>query len=540
MIGNGGAKFTNRSSNVIISRNGRRMSGAGNTGVAMQAEGDSGEVASDRRGGSKTGVVFAINGLLENTAADAVIVPTDVRFKVRNHWHALTGADYQRHRPADWEHRLAGQSPCDRSLWFLDVARPPVEMFAALDEMLADIPAMIPAPGGGRALPRIALPILGTAHGGHGGRRGQMIDGLLDTARGAVARSAVDVVLVAPARADFAALQDARRRSFDREPNADAQALATLAKRGELALFVGAGVSIPAGLPSWDALLAGIAADNGTELADLPDVLDRAELLRKELGTAFGAAVARQIEGATRPSLAHAHLAALGCREVVTTNFDTLYERAVRSTGRPLAMLPRDRPSAGQPWLLKLHGDITDPANIVLTRRDFVRFSADRGPAGAVLQSLMMTRHLFVVGASMTDANILRLAHEVMQFRNAHHVQGPVGTVLTLRPEPGLRRLWDGELTWISAGAGGQSDQQAGRKLEIFLDELSMWASEDGAYLFDERYAALLSARENQWAGQFRDLAVALDIVTDADHRGWGAVRSMLQEFGASLSPGPS
>ncbi|MEK8226511.1 SIR2 family protein [Oerskovia sp. M15] len=64
-----------------------------------------------------------------------------------------------------------------------------------------------------------------------------------------------------------------------------------------------------------------------------------------------------------------------------------------------------------------MHGDVDRPATIVLSRSSFVRYDTRWKPVGSLVQSLMMTKHLLVVGASMTDDNLLRFAYEVAGLR---------------------------------------------------------------------------------------------------------------------------
>src|SRR5690606_11665136 len=134
---------------------------------------------------------------------------------------------------------------------------------------------------------------------------------------------------------------------------------------------------------------------------DVPSPLDRAELLRRALGEEFGDAVAEEAARVDRYAITHSLLAALGCREIVTTNYDELYERAAAdldgTDGVPVR--PYEEPRGGRPWVLKMHGDVHDPAGIVLTRSDFVRYDSRSRPMGSVVQALLLTRHLLVVGA---------------------------------------------------------------------------------------------------------------------------------------------
>ena len=104
--------------------------------------------------------------------------------------------------------------------------------------------------------------------------------------------------------------------------------------------------------------------------------------------------------------------------KVVTTNYDSLYERAFESAHgeNSVAVLPREEARAGVPWVLKLHGDVADSASIVLESPGFrqIRRRTDVRWARSFQSSHGKTGHLIVVGASMTDDNVLRLAHEVL------------------------------------------------------------------------------------------------------------------------------
>ena len=90
-----------------------------------------------------------------------------------------------------------------------------------------------------------------------------------------------------------------------------------------------------AGLPGWDDLLDGIAVDAGfsdEERGALQrlDALDRAHLVADRLKTTKRSVGDAVVEHLTtfRYSLLHAMLASLPVREVVTTNYDLLFEWA--------------------------------------------------------------------------------------------------------------------------------------------------------------------------------------------------------------------
>lgn len=252
-----------------------------------------------------SGHVFVIQGSLEHLDYDAVVVSTDDRFSVTGRWREVLGTtlDTTGHcvvdtlQPKDWTNKGYGRAvettegiTPPRPTWFVDSARyqdqTPKEAVDKLMTRLAATLQQIAAAGlpsgNGRPHLLVALPTLGTGGGGFGPIRGAVIDALLTTCQEAVAHVSFDVVIVAKKPSDYTAFQ-ARRRQLPHhevhlgsELRKTAEELARIARQGELALFLGAGVGIPAGLPNWKTLLEGLAKTLNVKIDELDSDLDKA------------------------------------------------------------------------------------------------------------------------------------------------------------------------------------------------------------------------------------------------------------------------
>lgn len=537
-----------------------------------------------------TGHLFVVHSRVEGIQYDAAVVPTAPAFHIRAYWadvlglDAPTGAthlDAEHLRPDAWPRRgfarvpSAGKPGPRLPTWFLDVSpAAPTALMAHLQAMLQDIGSTQLAAGGGRAKPLLALPVIGVGGGGHGRHRGEVIRRMLESCQGFVQANEMDIVIAAANASDYAAFQHERKRSadfsgLDPEAHEHGRRLAQLAQSGDLALFIGAGVSMPAGLPSWWELLVRLGRQcgvDGTELASLDSPLDQAELVRKRLveqHLSLKEAVSAEFAEITVPSLSHVQLAALNCREVVTTNFDSLYETAANAFAKPgnhVRVLPFDQRKPMHKWVLKMHGDLEHEGELILSRSDFVGYSAAHGPVGSIVQALMLTKHLLVVGTSLTDDNFLRLAYEVTNYLRPPGAANstpadPMGTVLALKADKAKQRLWQGTFNVVGASSLPDADTEGltedaaldvrrtvgearARDLSVLLDFVTMHAATDN-YLLDPRYEALLAPRERTVALQARGLCHSLeDIASDDQGRSWGELIRLLQALGGTRRVG--
>lgn len=372
------------------------------------------------------------------------------------------------------------------------------------------------APRYGRARPLIAVHAIGTGLGGTRHRKAEMIFRQLEVMRTFLDEDSreLDLVFVAFEESAFAAAQACRRRiggelfqELSEEQREQARGLARRALNGNLVAFLGAGVSIPAGLPGWGQLLCDAAATSpelATRLDGLKslDPLDQASVVERFVPT-LRQDVAARLQP-PQAALAHTLLASLPVAEFVTQNYDRLFELAAAAAGAPVAVIPGTRVADEQRWLLKMHGSVDRPQEIVLTREDYLRYGERRAALAAIVQALLITKHMLFVGFSLSDPNFHRIADDV---RKVLHSEGhPFGSVLLLLGDELRETLWRDDLSLISCAPAGGDLAAAARLHDVFLDCLLFEASASAAYLLDESYAHALSETERELRDALRDL----------------------------------
>jgi hypothetical protein len=530
------------------------------------------------------GHVFIAPGDVRRLACDAWLVPASRKARPEHflpeHWKQLK-PDFDWPVPDDgdgwWRFqrrvfRVENQPEDEPQAWVVNVSYAAesgedrdtfyrTSVRQALDTVLATLgPGTRPRHG--RAVPLLALPFLGGGWGMRMVERGPLLRDLLTLIHEALERieHTVDVALVTLGTAQFAAAQHARLELGYGWPGLDAglqkQAcrLADLAGGGHLALFLGAGVGVGAGLPTWEQMLEALAREH-----DLPDevvsyltdtrrdILDRTTYLEALVG---GPAVLR--EGLTKLlgryhhyALSHALLAGLPVREVITTNYDQLFEWAwdaaasePRADGgqalaRKTAVIPYHWAAGHQRWLLKLHACVSCPESIVLTRASYIRYSEEWAALEGLLQAMLLTRHMLFVGFSLKDPNFIRILDAVRRIGHQEHgkpQQRAFGTALMLRGDPMFERLYEGDLQWLAMEAeAGDNGRQAARRLELFLDCL-LARTRSPAYLLDEEFDSVLDEDERR----LRDLLLPVARAAPADSHSpaWEQVEELLRSFG--------
>ena len=219
-------------------------------------------------------------------------------------------------------------------------------------------------------------------------------------------------------------------------------------RKGNCGLLVGAGASVGAGLPMWGQFLKQMVAEAQAsaslspakakeyeKLIDDRRYLVAASGLKEQLGGYFWPFIRKAfIEPKPKPTALHRAMVALDrLNFVLTTNYDTLIERAYRDGRDPDVTVctyqdageVRRSLSSGDFFILKAHGDANRVgAGIILTEQDY-RSILFKEPAYQHMLGTMFSMYTVVfVGASMTDPELNLMLNYISS--TFHPGMGPI------------------------------------------------------------------------------------------------------------------
>ena len=197
-----------------------------------------------------------------------------------------------------------------------------------------------------------------------------------------------------------------------------------------LVFFVGAGISVSAGYPLWEAatkaaLNSATEKGIGSEAAayaqskfQIGQYYEVFEILQNELPEATFLGIAQTaFAGGERPAETHRLLARIKCRGIITTNFDACLEAAAVLEGRgiPLGDFPQAMAS-DKFFVLKPHGSLLVPRSMVLSRSDWKRVEDNRQYRDLLAQCISLNQIIFM-GYSMRDPDFNRMWDQILRER---------------------------------------------------------------------------------------------------------------------------
>jgi hypothetical protein len=272
--------------------------------------------------------------------------------------------------------------------------------------------------------------------------------------------------------------------SAERRKSSFRDVLANAIERRHAILFVGAGVSMAVGLPSWRSLV-----DHLVKELDLrPDIIDGmndgyqmlAEFyrlkqgglgpLRSWLDRNWKVAADRVAD-----SQLHKLIVELDFPTIYTTNYDRNLEVAFEVHNKAYAKIANAKQMAdaadGVTQIVKYHGDFDDDASLVLTETDFLdRLSFD-SPLDIKFRADALGRTILFIGYSMSDPNIKLLLHGIWQIweRSGYRDHRPRSFVFMPSSNPLQEAMLD---RWGITLLTPESEARADDALTAFLADI--------------------------------------------------------------------
>jgi predicted RNA methylase len=207
----------------------------------------------------------------------------------------------------------------------------------------------------------------------------------------------------------------------------------TVANPIPLVPFVGAGLSMPMGFPSWSGFLQRLADECGTsdevqtllanskyeEAAETVEQALSAVVFDRRLAETFGRrrSTACVLQGAVLA------IPALAAGAVVTTNFDHILERVFEESGSKFERIVwgsqvssiRSAIDVNKPFLLKIHGDAEERSARVLTKGEYDTQYRAGDPSGLrpQLERIFQSRTLLFSGCSLVSDRTMAVLFEL-------------------------------------------------------------------------------------------------------------------------------
>ena len=202
------------------------------------------------------------------------------------------------------------------------------------------------------------------------------------------------------------------------------QKIKTYYENNKLALFLGAGISIDSGLPTWKEVIDSLKNDlfeDGDNFNEI-DPLKLAQFYYLRYGENVYYEKLLNIFNLDnkQPNKLIEELVKLNCEYIVTTNFDDLLEKAIEENFVFYEVIKEDndfsKASFGSKLLIKMHGDLKS-RNIVFKENDYLSYSDKFPLIETFVKSIFIRNVVIFIGYSLSDFNVKQIVSWVQNRR---------------------------------------------------------------------------------------------------------------------------
>ncbi|EME3353359.1 SIR2 family protein [Campylobacter coli] len=182
-----------------------------------------------------------------------------------------------------------------------------------------------------------------------------------------------------------------------------------------LSIFAGAGISANSGLPTWSELIDNISKElYGNEKAkeNTEDNLVLAEKFYNQFGKNYYYQKLNEfIPSNKQPHELHKKIIKLNLKNLITTNWDNLFEKAIGDEGCFYNIIKKDEDigfATGFSKLIKIHGSLEEQ-NIVFKEDDYLKYSDNFPLIENYIKGIFSTDLVVLMGYSLSDSNVKQI-----------------------------------------------------------------------------------------------------------------------------------
>ena len=187
------------------------------------------------------------------------------------------------------------------------------------------------------------------------------------------------------------------------------QNIKTALENKNLTIFAGSGVSGDSDLPLWSDLIYEIKKSLHTQERDYLKIADLFYIKYKQ--NRYYEKIAEYFPQSSKPNLLHKTIVNLDVKNIITTNWDELFEKAIYDSGEFFDIIKDDKDMgyiSGFSKLIKMHGSI-DRKNIVFKESDYLNYSSNFPLIENYVKSVFSTDCVLLVGYSLSDVNVKQI-----------------------------------------------------------------------------------------------------------------------------------
>ncbi len=183
--------------------------------------------------------------------------------------------------------------------------------------------------------------------------------------------------------------------------------------QGYAAVFAGAGLSRTSGFINWEELIQPLAKDIGLDVKKEHDLVAVTQYYRNERGTraSINQRILNEFTRSTALNEDVNILTRLPISTYWTTNYDEILEEGLKNNNRKADIKTTQKTLATNIYdrdavVYKMHGDIREPDEAVLTKDDYEMYGCSRPLFRTALQGDLISKTFLFIGFSFEDPNL--------------------------------------------------------------------------------------------------------------------------------------